>query len=191
MTTSPKTTLDNRPDATSATKLPILDTSTHQPDPTTYDTMTNTPYSSCTSNPSTFSERIAHSCTTTATSNTHSRFNTDQFLTNGSIFISNLAPPAKPKPIKDETYDFIQVPHIPPDIIDDTPRESPRSSPASSITIDTYTGNDEIENSNDDDDDSDDTNNSANTDTIPIKKFGPPNIIKLVVQNKLSTVSRQ
>ena len=191
MNTSPKTTLDTRPDVTSATKVPILETPTHQPAPTTYDTMTNTPYSSCTSNPSAISERIADSCTTTATSNTHSRFNTDQFLTNGPIFISNLAPLAKSKPIKDETYDFIQVPHIPPDILEDTPREYSRSSPASSITIDTYTGDDEIENSNDNDDDSDDTNDSANTDTTPVKIFGSPKIIKHVFQNKLSAVYRQ
>lgn len=100
-------------------------------------------------------------------------------------------PPDKANPPQGDTYDPTHVPHIPPDIINDTPHDSPLSSLTPSDTIDTCNGDDESDNSDDDGDDSNDSHDSASTHTTLVKRLGPPKLIKHVVQNVLSAVSHE
>ena len=135
--------------------------------------MTNTPYSSCGSDPSVFSEQTAHSCTTTTTFNTQSHSNPDPFLANGPAFTSDLVPPAHPNSKKTDTFELIQVPHIQPDIVDNNPRNSPRSIETPSNTFNTNSDDEEIDDSDDDADSSDALHHSTHTNTTRLRSSIP------------------
>ena len=177
-------------DLTTNQTLDTIDTSKTvplQPDKTTNDTLLTTNINlSSGSEPTNVSARAAKSCTTTATSNTHSRHNSDPYMTNELTTNATLFSSTVPTQPSGQTSAPLPIHQLPPATTESMQDDTHLSSP----THQSDSSNDDVSTATTDGEetrDSDDTVNSS----PPMKWFGPPTLVTKVVPKLIYSTSRE